>query len=292
MGLLTLFWGGSNSLGARVTRRVTWVLLALGLGTALTFANRAGVFFLLLVPAGGQLSPFEGGLPVVHSPLAPLRSIFGFALTVGIVFALPVATASGMTLFKPLMPRRLWLFLLAFIPVTYACFIVGAAFAYYVIVPRGLTFLLGFGDGIAVPLITLSEYIGLLTSMMFALGLVFETPPAMYLSARMGVMSYRHFRKYRRLFLMAAAVMSAIISPGFDTITMLMVFIPMAAMFEVGLFVTWLVKPEEGNYLFLGTIGRGLRKVRRGVVWVVRRPVVVWRRVERKLVEHGLVPWW
>ena len=266
--------------------------MALGLGTSLVFVYREEVFFQLLVPAGGLLSSFEGGLPVVHDPLAPIRSIFKVAVIAGIVLALPVATASAMTLFKPLMPRRLWRFLAVFIPVTYVCFAAGSAFAYYVIVPRALPFLLGFGESFSHPMITLDEYLGLLLSMMFALGIVFETPPAMYLSARMGVVSYRHFRKYRRLFLTAAGIMSAIISPGFDTITMLLVFIPMAAMFEVGLFVTWVIDPEDGNYLWLNTAARFLRRLRNGLTWLLGRPAAAWRAVEREIVRYGLGFWW
>ena len=80
-------------------------------------------------------------------------------------------------------------------------------------------------------------------------------------------------------------ILSAFISPGFDLVTALMLYAPMVALYEVGLFVAWLTNNNGEDYL-------GVRTVWGAIVWVVRRPVVAWRRVERKMVEYGLAWWW
>lgn len=261
-----------NRIGKRIRRRVYWTTVAFGIGASTTFYFKSAIFAFLLAPAGGQLSPFDG-LPVYNSPIAMMGAVIQLAMRGGFAAALPVLWLGIVTLFKPVLPRRWWWFLVILSVVTVGCFLVGAAFVYYVMLPMGLGFLLNFGAGIAVPVILISEYTNLLSSLMFWVAVIFELPLLMYLLARTGFVTYRHFRRVPRLVVVAFAFfLGLILTPSVDAINQTLLAVPIIALYEVGMFVTWLVNPEEGNYLWLRTIAKGLRKLWSIVSFPLRLP--------------------
>lgn len=272
----------SRILGRRIRVRLFWVLLAFGAGAGGTWYYKEAVFSLLLAPAGDNLSPFDGQ-PVFTSPTAMMGATIQLAIRGGVIAALPVLVVSVYTLFSSLVPPQQRRFLVIFLPATVLSFLLGAAFAYWVLLPTGLRFLLNFGDGVAVPLIVLSEYIDLLSSMILWLGVVFELPIAMFLLAKMQIVSYLKFRGLRKYVPVAAFILSAIITPTFDVVNQTLLAVPMILLYEVGLFLSWLANTEEGDYLFVKKIRSGLTKVLRGVKVVIGSPVVAIRWVYRSL---------
>ena len=272
----------SRILGRRIRVRLFWILLTFGAGAGGTWYFKEAVFSLLLAPAGDNLSPFDGQ-PVFTSPTAMMGATIQLAIRGGVIAALPVLVVSVYTLFSSLVPPQQRRFLVIFLPATVLSFLLGAAFAYWVLLPTGLKFLLNFGDGVAVPLIVLSEYIDLLTSMILWLGVVFELPIAMFLLAKMQIVSYLKFRGLRKYVPVAAFILSAIITPTFDVVNQTLLAVPMILLYEVGLFLSWLANTEEGDYLFVKKIRLGLTKVLRGVKVVIGSPVVAIRWVYRSL---------
>ena len=272
----------SRILGRRIRVRLFWILLTFGAGAGGTWYFKEAVFSLLLAPAGDNLSPFDGQ-PIFTSPTAMMGATIQLAIRGGVIAALPVLVVSVYTLFSSLVPPQQRRFLVIFLPATVLSFLLGAAFAYWVLLPTGLRFLLNFGEGVAVPVIVLSEYIDLLTSMILWLGVVFELPIAMFLLAKMRIVSYLKFRGLRKYVPVAAFILSAIITPTFDVVNQTLLAVPMILLYEVGLFLSWLANTEEGDYLFVKKIRSGLTKVLRGVKVVIGSPVVAIRWVYKSL---------
>ena len=275
--------------GLRLRKTLLWTFVSFSIGAGATWFYKEQVFGFLLAPAGGQLSPFDG-LPVYNSPIDMLGATISLSMRGGMGVALPVLTVGLLSLLKPLLPSRWWRFTTTFVVLTVLSFLTGSAFVYYVMLPVSLGFLLNFGDGVAVPVILLSEYIELLSSLMLWVGLVFELPIAMFLLAKMNIVQYQQFKRFRKYVPPTALILAAIITPTFDGVNQVMVAIPMWLLYEVGLFTAWLAHPAEGNYLWLRTIGRWLRKVRDGLAWVLRKvrivagfPVVKVRWIYRKV---------
>ena len=272
----------SRILGRRIRVRLFWILLTFGASAGGTWYFKEAVFSLLLAPAGDNLSPFDGQ-PIFTSPTAMMGATIQLAIRGGVIAALPILVVSVYTLFSSLVPPQQRRFLVIFLPATVLSFLLGAAFAYWVLLPTGLRFLLNFGDGVAVPVIVLSEYIDLLTSMILWLGVVFELPIAMFLLAKMRIVSYLKFRGLRKYVPVAAFILSAIITPTFDVVNQTLLAVPMILLYEVGLFLSWLANTEEGDYLFVKKIRSGLTKVLRGVKVVIGSPVVAIRWVYKSL---------
>ncbi len=212
--------------------------------------------------------------------------MFGATLNLSInggkLAAFPVLVVGFLSLLRPLFPSRWWRFLTTYTTLTLVLFLTGVSFVYFVMMPVSLNFLLTFGSDIAVPVILLDEYMRLLTSLFAWIGLVFLLPVIMNLLARFRLISYQQFKRVHRIVPWVVLFFSAIISPGLDGLLTVFVAVPMYLLYLVGLGGAWLAHPEEGNYLFIKTIGRWLRKVRSGLAWVLRRPVVMIRWVRWK----------
>jgi len=274
----------SRILGRRIRIRLFWVLLTFGAGAGATWYYKEAVFGLLLAPAGDNLSPFAGGLPIFTSPTSMMGATIQLAIRGGVIAALPVLVVSVYTLFSSLVPPQQRRFLVIFLPATVLSFLLGAIFGYFVLLPTGLKFLLNLGDGVAVPVIVLSEYIDLLSSMIFWLGVVFELPIAMFLLAKMQIVSYLRLRGLRKYVPVAAFILSAIITPTFDVVNQTLLAVPIILLYEIGLFLSWLAWPEQGDYMFVKKIRAGIRWVLRKVRAAIRFPVVKARWAYRKVM--------
>jgi sec-independent protein translocase protein TatC len=270
--------------GKRVRNRLLLSSLVFGIGAASTWHFQEDVFRFLFAPAGGSLSPFGGGLPVFTAPTEMMGATIRLALRGGAIAALPVMLVGAYTLVRPALPDKQHRFIVLFVTATVLCFLAGAAFAYFVMLPTGLGFLLHFGGGVAVPLITVNQYLDLMMSMMFWLGVVFELPVAMYLLAKTDIISYRRMKNLRKFVPVTAFILAAIITPTFDVVNQTLVAVPMIVLYELGLFCAWLAHPERGNYLWLASIGRGIRWVARKVRALVLSPYTVPRWAYRWVV--------
>tara|TARA_Y100000310_G_scaffold3270_1_gene4178 strand:+ start:1369 stop:2310 length:942 start_codon:yes stop_codon:yes gene_type:complete len=276
--LLTRYERVTQKLGQRIRRRLFLVFLTFSIGAATTWFYRVDIFAFLLIPGGDVLSPFDGQ-PVYTRPTGMMSATIGLALKGGAVVALPVATVGALTLLRPFIGRY-WLFLVIFTTSVLLCFLGGAAFGYYVLLPTAMRFLLHFGEGIAVPVIDISEYLALFMAIVFWMGVVFVLPPVMYLLTKLRLVEYRSLRNVRKFVPASAFVLSAILTPTFDVVNQTMMAVPMIALYEVGLFVSWAARPEEGNYLWLKTVAAALRRLRDALAWPYRRV----RRVTEKQI--------
>tara|TARA_R110000823_G_scaffold12487_1_gene41892 strand:+ start:69 stop:578 length:510 start_codon:yes stop_codon:yes gene_type:complete len=168
-------------------------------------------------------------------------------------------------------------------------FALGASFVFWVMMPVSLHFLLTFGQGVAVPVILLDQYMALLLSLLFWLGVAFELPIVMQLLAKFRIVSYARASTLRKWVIPTAFIFAALITPSLDGTLTLLVAIPMLLLYEAGLIAGWLTNPNGSNYF---TELPMVQKVQLLLAWVVRKPIAFIRRIERILVKYGLGWWW
>ena len=198
---------------------------------------------MLFAPAKGSLSPY-GGLPIFTGPSEMMGAAIHLVMMGGLVTAFPVATISVYQLVSPLLGRRQRRFVLLLLPVVFVCYLGGVAFAYFVMLPVGLKFLLNFGTGIAVPVISITEYMSLVTALLVWIGVVFELPLVMFILTKLRLVRYERFRRFRRYVPAAAFVLGAILTPSSDPVSGTIVAVPIILLFAVGLFLSWLARAK------------------------------------------------
>ena len=112
------------------------------------------------------------------------------------------------------------------------------------LLPAGLSFLLAFGTDIAIPMVTISAYMDLVLAMTFWIGVVFELPLIMFLLAKLRLVEYRHWKRFRRYVPTGAGVLGVIITPSGDPLNALLVATPIVLLYEVGMLLSWLARPR------------------------------------------------
>ncbi|MEP6469273.1 MAG: twin-arginine translocase subunit TatC [Chloroflexota bacterium] len=107
----------------------------------------------------------------------------------------------------------------------------------YLVIPYTLQFLLNFSQGLATPNLTIDGYIGFVTTMMLAFGLVLEFPIVLIGLARVGVLNYRRIASRRRWAVLAIVLFAIVLTPGGDPISPLILSGVMFILFEGSLLI-------------------------------------------------------
>jgi sec-independent protein translocase protein TatC len=210
------------------------------LGVALGFAVSYGFSHQLLL--------------LLQRPM-PTRLVF-IAPTEAFLVNLKVAFYAGLFLSVPLLLFQMWKFVapglyanerrysLPFLITSTLLFLIGATFAYAVILPIALHFLISQGGGVWQPNITLSNYLSFCMRLILAAGLVFQFPVLMYFLSKIGVVTPQFLVRNRKYALLAAFVLSAILSPP-DVFSQVLLAVPLYLLFEVSIVVAKRVASVE-----------------------------------------------
>lgn len=265
----------------RIKRRVFYTLTAFGIGAASTWLYKEEIFSFLLAPAGGNLSP--DGKPIFTAPVEMMSNTINLAIKGGLTVAFPVAVFFAYRTMSPLMTPSYRRFMRLFLATSALAFLSGAAFAYYVLLPTGLGFLLDFGTDISTPYVSISSYLDLFYAMIFWLGIVFELPIVMYLLSKTGVVPYQKLKAFRKFVPVTALIFSAILTPTFDVVNQLLLAGPMVGLYEIGMFAAWAARPEDGDYLWVKAVKRRVLWVYRKILAVLKSPYTVPRWAYRKV---------
>ncbi len=133
-------------------------------------------------------------------------------------------------------------------------FLLGVLFGYFVVAPLALTFLTNYElHSLVKNAFRISDYISLLVMMTIPLGFVFELPMVMFFLTKLGVVTPHFLREYRRYAVVVLMVIAAIVTPSPDAASMLLVFAPLYALYEISILVSereykkQLKKEQEDN---------------------------------------------
>jgi sec-independent protein translocase protein TatC len=119
------------------------------------------------------------------------------------------------------------------------------AFAYWIILPASLGFLLDLGGDNFNPVIGAKQYIDFATRIVFWVGLSFELPMVLALIARLGVVRAKQLLGFWRYAIVIIFVIAAIVTPTPDPLTQSLVAGPLLGLYVVGIGFAWLVQPKR-----------------------------------------------
>ena len=196
---------------------------ALALTTIFSFAFATRIIDILAQPVGGIK-----GL-VAIDPTEPIGVFMRVSLLSGFALALPYIALELWLFAAPGLGRDSRIFGLAAIPITTLFFLGGVAFAYFVMLPTAIPFLVNF-MGMTSELRPAS-YIRFITGIMFWIGVAFQFPLVIYVLARLGIIRARVLASQWRLAIVLIAVISAAITPTVDPVNMALVMGPMIGLY-------------------------------------------------------------
>ena len=170
-------------------------------------------------------------LPITLSPTEPFMTTFTVSATAGLLIALPVILYQAAAFILPALSPAERRTVIPFVVAIPFLFIAGVVFAYYVLMPVAVSFLLSFNEtqfGIEV---RARDYYGFLTLSLLAIGLLFQIPIVILALARLGIVTPEALAKNRRYFILAIAVIAALVTSP-DPASMILTMIPIYLLFE------------------------------------------------------------
>ena len=126
-----------------------------------------------------------------------------------------------------------------FITLSSISFVLGAAFAYYVLFPPAAKYLLGLGSEFRL-LLKASDYFDFIVLIMLGMGVVFQMPAVTYVLARIGLVTAKFLIKIWKTALIVIMIAAALLSPTADIPNMLLFAAPMMVLYIVSIFVAWI----------------------------------------------------
>jgi len=212
-------------------------LAALVVTTAVSFAIASRIIDFLAAPVGG-ISVLRS-IEVTESVSAFMR----VSLLSGFVLAFPYILLELFLFVAPGLKRRERFLVLTTIPAAFALFIAGIAFAYYVMLPVALPFLMHFMGITTVP--RPANYVRFVTGLLFWIGVSFQFPLIVYALASIGILKAKLLTDGWRIAVVAIAVAAAAITPTTDPVNMGLLMAPMIGLYFISILLAKLA--EQGR---------------------------------------------
>ena len=210
-------------------QRLIKSVIALVIATLISTIFARYIFEFLIIPAPDDIS-------LIYTELTGMLSTyFKVALMSGFVLAMPILVYQGMMFVSPALTRREKRYVYLALPWIMFMFLAGFAFGYFILVPPATNFLLNFMSDIARPEIKIDNYISIVTRLLVAIGIVFETPVIITFLARLGVIKPEMLSRRRRWAVVVSFILAAVITPTFDPINQSLVAIPLIILYELSI---------------------------------------------------------
>lgn len=191
-------------------------------------------------------------------PIGGIQNLQSIDVTENITVFMKVSLMGGMILSMPVILYELIAFivpgltasekrvLFIAIPAATILFLSGVAFAYFVMMPRAVPFLMSFLGIRTAP--RPQTYFGFVTRLIFWIGVSFEMPLVMALLARLGVLSAAFLWKNARYAVVIIAIAAALITPTPDPLNMSLVMAPLLVLYGLGILLAKMMyRPRESS---------------------------------------------
>lgn len=198
-------------------------VIALLVATMVGFAIAQQALDWLAAPVGGI-----GALQAIEVTES-ISAFMRVSLLTGFVLAFPYIGLELFLFVAPGLKRHERRIVLTVIPAALLLFVSGIAFAYYVMLPVALPFLLNF-MGITTR-VRPANYVRFVTNLLFWIGVAFQFPLVMYALAAVGIVRARTLRDGWRLAIVGIAILAAVVTPTVDPVNMALVMAPMAMLY-------------------------------------------------------------
>ena len=205
--------------------RLVKCIVVIAIGTAIGF-------YFAPVVRNFLLEPLPNGQAQVLGPGDGFAIQLRIAVVIGIIIAMPVLLYQVWAFIAPGLTAAERRTVRPWIPLALVFFAIGVALARFVL-PYAVNFLLSFTDDKLVANIAAGPYFDFVTTMFLAFGLVMEFPILMFGLSRVGILTSERLSAYRRYVILGIAVIAAVITPGTDIVSPVVLGLTMYVLFEV-----------------------------------------------------------
>jgi sec-independent protein translocase protein TatC len=214
-------------------KRLIYSAYSLLAGCAIAYLFIQRIFDFIMLPMQHML---PGGNKLIYTAGAEAFMLY---LKIGLI--------AGIFIASPLIIWQLWKFIapglythekkfaIPFVLLSTTFFVLGGLFSHYIAFPWTWKFFIGFSTDYMVFMPKIDEAFSLYTKMLLGFGLVFEMPTLVFFLARMGVVSAGLLWRYFKYAILVIAVIAAVVSPGTDMMSMMIMAVPMWGLYVISI---------------------------------------------------------
>lgn len=198
---------------------------------------------------GAEIEAFSGvnDKLIVTTAMGPFSLYFKVSLYAAICVSVPFLLFQIWAFVAPGLYPHERAYVTPFIVLSSISFILGAAFAYYVIFPPAARYLLGLGSDFRL-LLKADEYFDFIIIVMLGMGVVFQMPAITYVLARIGLVTAGFMMRIWKTAMIIILICAAVLSPTADIANLMLFAAPMFVLYGVSILVAWIFnKPRTAS---------------------------------------------
>lgn len=229
---------------AELRRRLMVALLAVAVGSALSYAFIEPIFAVLARPLEAVLPP---GTTLIFTSYPEAFFIYlKLAIVCGIFVSSPVILYEIWAFVAPGLYEHERRLVFPFIVLSSVFFVGGGLFGYFVAFPAAFKFFASFGNEYLRLLPNVSEYFSLTIHLLLGFGVAFELPVFMALLGVVGIIDAKMLQKNRRYAILVNFILAAILTPTPDIMNQLILAIPLMLLYEISILLVWIIGKKKG----------------------------------------------
>ncbi|MCT7506758.1 MAG: twin-arginine translocase subunit TatC [Aliarcobacter sp.] len=201
--------------------------------------------------------------PILEWMMAPVKhalpagtSMIAVEIQETFFTAMKVAFFGGFIISLPVIFWQLWLFLapglydhekklvVPFVFFATLMFLLGASFAYYIVVPVGFDFLIAFGNSVVSVLPSIGKYVGFFTKLLIGFGIAFELPVITFFLAKIGLVNDQMLKDFFRYAVVLIFIVAAVLTPP-DVISQVLMAAPLLILYGVSIYIAKVFNPAQ-----------------------------------------------
>ncbi len=187
----------------------------------------------------------------------PLPGVYFMGPAEAVYVRMKIAMILGAIVSSPVILYQLWQFVVPgllekevkvvvpLVILSTLSFLIGSSFAFFVVLPYMVKFLLSFGTDKLHPWIKIDDYLSFIGYTTLIFGAVFELPIVSYFLGKIGIISSKTLRKGRRYAIVAILIVAAFVTPTPDVFNMMLLAVPLYVLFEVSILVLILLERSK-----------------------------------------------
>lgn len=214
-------------------------LAAITIGACVAFWKIKPIVAYLAKPAGHL---------VFLSPTEAFMAYFKLAFFVGLFLASPVILFQIWSFVSSAFNEKERNTFLFFPPFSVILFICGAAFAFFIVIPLALKFLINFAGPEVLPVISISEYLSFITILTLIFGVVFELPIVIIVLSKLGVVTPAALSRNRKWAILIIFITAAVLTPTPDAFTQVLMAVPLILLYEISIWMSRLVNIKKKTH--------------------------------------------
>ena len=216
-------------------KRLILSFIAVGAGFILCYAFADSIFNILALPLL-KVMPAGGSL-IFTSVAEAFFTYMKVAFIAGLILASPFVLYQIWAFVAPGLYQKEKRYVVPFVLGGSIFFAMGILFGYYVAIPTGFKFLLGYATDFIKPMPSMKEYLSFSIKFLLAFGLVFEFPVVLVLLARIGVVDAKMLARQRKYAILLIFVFSAVMTPP-DIVSQVLMALPLMGLYELSILLS------------------------------------------------------